>query len=84
MRICCPALYLAVQDMLISMKLAIQAGGQAWLVRNAAMAAWNTYMYLMQRECYADLAGLLLPLLRQLLQVGDVLAAAASSLQPQA
>lgn len=53
------------------MQLSVAAGGSSWLVMNAAKAAWNTYLPLMQREeHYADLAGLLLPLLQQLLQVG--------------
>jgi hypothetical protein len=51
------------------MQLAVAAGGGAWLVMNAAMSAWNTYFPLMQRERYAGLASLLLPVVQALLQV---------------
>lgn len=51
------------------MRLFVAAGGRAWLAVNASMAAWNAYLPLMQKERYADLAGLLLPMLQVLLQV---------------
>jgi hypothetical protein len=51
------------------MQLSVAAGGVSWLVLNGAMAAWNAYLPLMQKERYADLAGLLLPVLQTLLQV---------------
>ena len=59
-----------MQYLLQALRLAVATGGRPWLVMNAAMAAWNTYLPLMQRECYADLACILLPVLQQLLQVG--------------
>lgn len=52
------------------MRLTVAAGGTSWLLMNGAMAVWNSYLPLMQRERYADLAGLLLPVLQQLLEVG--------------
>lgn len=58
-----------LQLYLQSMRLSVAAGGHPWLVMNAALAAWNTYLPLMQRERYADLADILLPVLQQLLQV---------------
>lgn len=61
-----------LQYTLRSMQLAVAAGGGAWLVMNAAMSAWNTYLPLMQRERYAGLASLLLPLAQALLQVRDL------------
>jgi hypothetical protein len=51
------------------MQLSVSAGGVSWLVMNGAMAAWNAYLPLMKKERYADLAGLLLPVLQTLLQV---------------
>lgn len=51
------------------MQLSVAAGGGAWLVMNAALSAWNNYLPVLQRERYADLAGLLLPLVQTLLQV---------------
>jgi hypothetical protein len=70
-----------VQDLLLGMRLA-SAAGQLWLLQNAALAAWNAYVQLLQRQRYAELAGVLLPLLRQLLKVCGVRCSAAfSSLQ---
>lgn len=65
----------SAQSLLHGMKLA-GAAGAAWLVTNGAAAAWNCFLPLLQRQRYADLAGLLVPLLRQLLQVRACLAAA--------
>lgn len=59
----------ALQLSLRSIQLAVAAGGGAWLAMNAALSVWNAYLPLMQRERYAGLAGLLLPLVQALLQV---------------
>jgi hypothetical protein len=45
------------------------AAGQTWLLQNGALAAWNAYVQLLQKQRYAELAEVLLPLLRQLLKV---------------
>lgn len=42
-------------------------------MQNGALAAWNAYVQLLQRQRYAELAGVLLPLLRQLLKVSAAL-----------
>jgi hypothetical protein len=61
------------QYLLRSMRLAVAAGSNAWLVVNAASAVWNNYLPIMQRERYADLPGILLPVLQTLLQVSAAL-----------
>lgn len=61
-----------MQDLLLAMRLA-SAAGQPWLLQNGALAAWNAYVQLLQRQRYAELAGVLLPLLRQLLKVSAAL-----------
>jgi hypothetical protein len=58
------------QGVLLSMQLATELGHHDWLVGNAAAAAWNTLLPILQRERHADAACLLLPLLQQLLHVG--------------
>lgn len=55
------------------MRLAVAACSNAWLVVNAASAVWNNYLPIMQRERYADLPGILLPVLQTLLQVSATL-----------
>jgi hypothetical protein len=59
-----------VQVLLLGMRLAT-AAGQPWLLQNGALAAWNACVTLLQRQRYAELAGVMLPLLRQLLKVWD-------------
>jgi hypothetical protein len=56
------------QDLLLGMRLAT-AAGQPWLLQNGALAAWNAYVTLLQRQRYTELTGVMLPLLRQLLKV---------------
>lgn len=65
--------FAVLQYLLQSMRLAVAAGGNAWLVVNAASAVWNNYLPIMQRERYADLPGVLLSVLQTLLQVGVTL-----------
>lgn len=65
----CAVTCAAPQYLLQGMQLSVAAGGVSWLVMNGAMAAWNAYLPLMQKERYADLAGLLLPVFQTLLQV---------------
>lgn len=57
-----------LQDWIHGMLLAV-AAGQPWLLMNCALAAWNAYVPLMHKQRYAELAGVALPLLKQLLQV---------------
>jgi hypothetical protein len=70
--LCCPVQLCpdrTLQYLLQGMRLSVAAGGRAWLAVNASMAAWNAYLPLLQKERYADLAGLLLSMLQVLLQV---------------
>lgn len=59
---------LLLQDLLLGMNLAV-VSGHPWVLMNGALAAWNVYVPIMQKQRYAELAGVLLPLLKQLLQV---------------
>lgn len=58
-----------LQDLLLGMQLAC-AAEQPWAVLNGALAAWNAFLPMLHRQRHAELAGVLLPLLKQLLKVG--------------
>ncbi|KAF8063688.1 CFAP46 [Scenedesmus sp. PABB004] len=55
---------LLIEDLLLGMRL----GGQPWVSMNGALAAWNAYLPLLQRQRHAELAGVALPLLSALLR----------------
>lgn len=56
------------QDLLTAMRLAL-AAAQPWVLMNGALAAWNAYVPLLHKQRYSELAGVLLPVLKLLLQV---------------
>ena len=57
-----------VQGLLQGMQLGCTLA-EAWLVSNGAIIAWNTYLPILHQQRYAELAGVLLPLLQNLLKV---------------